>query len=131
MPREDTSSQLTGLQLTLLRVLWSRGESTISEVHAALTGARELAPTTVATLLRRLEKRGLVSHSTQGRQFVYRAEISEHDATRSMVDEVTERLFAGDVSEMMAQLLTSKDVRAGDLDRIRALIEEKERELEE
>ena len=122
-------SHLTELQLEILRVLWSAGESSVAAVHAALA-PRELAPTTVATLLKRLAKRGVVAHRTEGRQYLYRPLISEQEATRSMLDEALETLFAGDVPAMMAQLLQRRDVAPGDLDRIRVLLEERARELE-
>lgn len=129
MTRSDPSPQLSGLQLAVLRTLWDGGELSVSEVHAALRDERDLAPTTVATLLKRLEKRGVVAHHKVGRQFVYSATVSEAEVNRTMLDEVTERLFAGDVPEMMSQLLRGRDVRPGDLERIRRLLEEREREL--
>ena len=70
------TTQLTDLQLALLRVLWTRGEATVTEMVEALRPERDLAPTTVATLLSRLEKRRVVSHSTRARQYVYRARVS-------------------------------------------------------
>ena len=71
------ATQLTDLQIALLRVLWDRREATVAEIAEALRPARDLAPTTIATLLSRLEKRGVVSHTAQGRQYVYRARVSE------------------------------------------------------
>ena len=123
------AKQLTELQLDILRVLWSEGELPVAAVHAALAPSRELAPTTVATLLKRLEKRGVVTHRAEGRQFLYRALVSEEDATRSILDDTVDKLFAGDVPSMMAQLLRRDDVAPGDLDRIRALLDERAQEL--
>lgn len=122
--------QLTGLQLSVLRALWRRGESSVAEIHEELAEERRLAPTTVATLLSRLEKRGVVGHRSEGRQFVYEALISEEEANRSMVLELTERLFTGDVSALLNHLLRAKEMAPGDLARIKALIEAKEKELE-
>ena len=122
--------QLTGLQLDLVRVLWERGESSANDVHAALAGRRSLAPTTIATLLKRLEKRGVVERRVEGRQYFYSAAVSEEEAHRSMVEEVTDRLFEGDVPAMVNQLLRARDLVPGDLARIRALLEERERELD-
>jgi len=121
---------LTELQLAMLRVLWARGEATVSEVTEALE--RGLATSTVATVLGRLEKRGLVAHRTEGRQYVYRADIDEAEVRESVVGEfadLTENLFAGDVTGMISQLLTTQDVKDSDLDRLRSLIDAKEREL--
>lgn len=122
----DPDPHLTPLQLDVMRVLWSRAEATAAEVTEALAGARGLAPTTVATLLRRLEKRGLVTHQSRGRQFVYRAAVAEADAREAMVDELAERLFEGDAARLVHHLLDRHELAPGDLARVRALIEARE-----
>ena len=115
--------QLTELQITIMRVLWDRGQATVAEICEALKADRSLALTTVATMLSRLEKRGVVVHETRQRQFVYRATVTEHEVRRSMIEELTERLFDGDVTAVMSHLLSAREVSAGDLQRIRQLIE--------
>jgi BlaI family penicillinase repressor len=117
--------QLTELQIAILRVLWTRGHATVAEIHEELRSERGLALTTVATLLSRLEKRGVVSHETRQRQFVYEALVTEAEVRHSMVQELTERLFDGDVAAMMSHLLSGRDISPGDLDRIKALLDER------
>lgn len=121
MPPPET---LTPLQVAVMRVLWERGEARVQEVQRALGPARELATTTVATLLKRLEKRGLVAHRTEGRQYVYRARVDVDEARRSAVGELTEHLFDGDVPTLVAHLLTRHELGPGDVERVRALIED-------
>jgi BlaI family penicillinase repressor len=116
------TTQLTDLQLALLRVLWTRGEATVAEMVEALRPERELAPTTVATLLSRLEKRGVVSHTSRARQYVYQASVSEGDVRDSMVSGLTDTLFGGDVAALMSHLLDARSIRPGDLDKVRTLI---------
>ncbi len=116
--------QLTDLQIAIMRVLWEKGQATVAEICEALRPERQLALTTVATLLSRLEKRGVVDHETRARQFVYRSLVTESDVRRSMVSELTERLFDGDVAEMMSHLLTGREISPGDLDRIKAMLDE-------
>jgi predicted transcriptional regulator len=117
--------QLTGLQIAIMRVLWDRGQATVAEICEALRAERGLALTTVATLLTRLEKRGVVSHETRARQFIYRPLVTEADVRHSMVRELTEKLFDGDVAAMMSHLLTERQISPGDLDRLRAMLEER------
>ncbi len=124
------SAQLTDLQLALLRVLWTQGEATVAQVVEALRPERELAPTTVATLLSRLEKRRVVSHTTRARQYVYRARVSESAVRASMVAGLTDTLFGGDVAALMSHLLDAGSVSPGDLDRVRTLIARAETALE-
>ena len=123
MSELDPDPQLTPLQLAVMRALWARGEASAAEVHGDLAAARGLAPTTVATLLRRLEKRGLVAHTSVGRQFVFRAVVAEEVATGAMVDELKERLFEGDAAQLVHHLIQRGELEAGDLARVRALIE--------
>ena len=115
---------LTELQLAIVRLLWEKEEATVVEIWEALHAERGLAQSTLATLLSRLERRGVVTHRAQARQFVYRALITEQDARHSMVSELTERLFEGDVPALVSHLLTEQDMSPGDMKRIRAMLEE-------
>jgi len=121
--------QLSDLQLSIMGVLWERGEATVAVVHDDMRTIRPLAMTTVATLLSRLEKRDLIGHRSSGRQFIYRALVSESDVRRSMVAELTDRLFQGDAAELVTHLLSSREIDAGDVSRVRELLETREREL--
>jgi len=120
MPRRH---QLTELQLAILRVIWDRSEATVQDVWEALHAERGLAQTTVATMLSRLERRGVVTRRAQSRQYHYRAAVTEREVQHSMVGELTERLFDGDVTALVQHLLTGKDVSPGDIAKIRDMIE--------
>jgi predicted transcriptional regulator len=115
--------ELTELQLAILRLLWGRGEATVAELWEALYAERGLAQTTVATLVTRLQRRGIVARRTRDRQFVYRATITEADVQHSMVNELTERLFAGDPAALVSHLIAASDMTPGDLARVRQMIE--------
>ena len=121
--------RLTTPQVEILRVLWERSEATVIDIQQALRAQRPLAATTIATLLSRLEKRGLVAYRTEGRQYVYRALLQQGDAQQHALVEVKQGLFAGDVAMMVNQLLSSHELRPGDLARVRELIDAKEQEL--
>ena len=114
---------LTGLQLTILQVLWDRGEATTQDVWEAVNEERSLALTTVATLLSRLEKKGVLTHRRDGRQYVYRATVSRAEVRRSKVRELTENLFGGDAAALMTHLVRADEVDAGELARIRDMID--------
>jgi predicted transcriptional regulator len=98
-------------------------------MQRALHAERPLAATTIATLLSRLEKRGIVAYRTEGRQYVYRAVLNERDAQQHALVEVTQGLFEGDIATMVSQLLSSHELRPGDLARVKALVEAKEQEI--
>jgi BlaI family transcriptional regulator, penicillinase repressor len=124
------SEQLSDLQLALMTALWDLREATVSAVQDQLErSGRSLAPTTVATLLRRLEAHGWVKHRQQGRQFLYRAASSRDEVTGGVIDRVTRSLFDGDATALVSHLLDSGSLRKRDLSAIRALIDEKEGKL--
>ena len=120
------TTSLTDLQLAIMRVLWDRAEATVVEVQTRLRPERDLAQTTIATLLSRLEKRGVVQHRLDGRQFVYRPLVTEQDVRRSMVSELTTLLFDGSPEALMSHLLRSRDMAPGDLDRVKRMIADAE-----
>ena len=119
---------LTQLQLEIMRTLWERGEATVGEVHVSIGRERGLAQATIATLLRRLEKKGAVTHKVQGRQFVYRAAVTSDAVRRSMLTDVAERLLPNEVPALINQLFASKKIGADELEQVKKLIEQKERE---
>jgi predicted transcriptional regulator len=106
-----------------MRVLWERGEASSAEVHATLLPSRGLAPTTIATMLRKMEDKGIVTHRTEGRQFLYRALISEPEVRRSMVDQLVDRLFAGDPAALVSHLVHTHDLAPDELAHLREVLE--------
>jgi len=85
--------RLGDLQLKIMQVLWSREEASVGEVHRELSADAEFAYTTVATMLRKMEERGLVKHRAEGRSFIYQANVAADEVTRSMADHLVDRLF--------------------------------------
>jgi len=122
---------LTDLQIEIMRVLWERGEATVVDVHREVGQSRNLAQPTIATLLSRLEKKGAISHRTEGRQFVYRPAVAETAVRRSMIAQLTDRLFTGDVPALISHLLADRNVSAEDLAKVKKLIAAKEQDLKD
>jgi predicted transcriptional regulator len=122
--------QLGDLQYAIMRILWNRGEAAAAEVHAALLDERGLAPTTIATMLSKMEKKGVVIHRTVGRQYVYRATVEERDVRRSMVSELIQRAFQGDATALVNHLLNELDIDQEELERLKDMIETRSGEEE-
>ena len=123
---EDTSGvSLSDLQLDIMRVLWVAPGSTVVSVAEALRASRALAHTTVATMLTRLEKRGVVAATRDGRQLRYTAMVSESQVQRSMVSGLLSSLFRGNASALLSHLLREDEIGASDLEKMRALLDKK------
>jgi predicted transcriptional regulator len=119
--KKDRTFRLGNLQLRIMRVLWERGEAAVAEVQQQL-GGDDLAYTTIATMLRKMEDRGLVAHAEDGRRFMYRAAVSMEDVTRSMTGDLVDRLFGGSLTDAVTHLLDSRDVSREELVRLEQLI---------
>ena len=125
---QDKVHKLGDLQLKIMQVLWGRAEATVGDVHTALP-KEELAYTTVATMLRKMEGRGLVKHRLEGRSFVYRAAVAEEAVHRGMIDHLVDRLFEGSLSEAVSHLLTNREVSREELGRLEKMIAERKKQL--
>ncbi len=110
---------LGDLQHAIMKVLWARGEATTADVHEALHSERRLAFTTIATMLRKMEDKGVVGHRPEGRQFVYSPAVSQDQVRRSMVGELVARLFEGDPKALVAHLVSEHEIDAGELRELR------------
>ncbi len=117
---------LGDLQLAILRALWQRGHAPVAEVHEALRD-RGLALTTIATMLRKMEEKGLVSHREQGRQFLYRAEVDPEAVQRNLVGELVTKLFDGDPLALVNHLVRAGEIELDELDDLRRAVAEAER----
>jgi predicted transcriptional regulator len=114
--------RLGKLQLQIMRVLWEQGEGTVTDVHAALLETHGLAPTTIATMLKKMEAKGVVEHRTEGRRFVYTPTISQAEVTKTMVADLADRLFDGSAAALASHLIEEHEVQLRELDALRGLI---------
>ena len=125
------SHRLGELQHAIMRVLWRAGEASVAEVQKALSSEHPRALTTIATMLVKMEKKGVCTHRSVGRQFVYRPTVSEDEVTRSMVADLTAKLFAGDASALVGHLLREEEFEVSDLARLKRLIATREKQEKE
>jgi predicted transcriptional regulator len=115
---------MTDGELRLMRVLWERGEATVSDVVEALKARPKPAYNTVLTLLRIMEKKGYVSHRKDGRAFIFEPRIGRADASRSALNTLVNRFFEGSRGLLMLNLLEDEQLSAEALKQLRDRIEE-------
>src|SRR5271170_3682785 len=99
------------LELECLKALWGIGEGTVRDVREILVGNRNLAYTTVMTVLDRLEKRGGVSRRKQGRSFVYVPKVSQEAVRRYAVKEMVDTFFGGSEQALLSYLQNTPAAR--------------------
>ena len=110
-----------------MKILWADGEATVARVHEQLAADHDLAYTTIATMLRKMEGRGLVKHRLEGRSFIYRAAVKEEAVSRGMADHLLDRLFEGSLADMVHHLLSTREVSREELKRLEKLIAERKK----
>lgn len=125
---------LTDLQLTIMSVLWNERDATIGTIHGRLSerggGASPATRKTIAMLLSRLEQRGLVAHRMDGREGVYRARVAKKSVLRSRIASLLGAVFIGQERLAGAHALDPADVRAGDVDKLVAMLRQLERDVQ-
>jgi predicted transcriptional regulator len=110
-----------------MQVLWARGEATVAEVFDEISKQSDLAYTTVATMLRKMETRGLVMHRSEGRFFVYRPKVAAEAVSRGMIDHLVDRMFEGSLTAAVNHLLTTRDVSPKELKQLERLIAQRKK----
>jgi BlaI family penicillinase repressor len=119
--------RFTPRELDIMGILWTRGPSTVAQVQDALED--ELAYTTVLTMLRIMESKGYLSRKREGRADRYASKIKRQAAGKSSLGRVTKRLFDGSPEELLVRLVDA-DLDAGQLRRMRDLLDKRLREME-
>lgn len=105
-----------------MKILWRRGESAVTDLVAGLPDGEQLAYNSVLTTIRILEQKGYVEHRQEGRAFVYRPCVAEHEASKSEVRNVLNRFFGNSRERLVLSLLGDEEISAEELLRLRQAI---------
>ena len=130
MPR-TSSRNPTELELEILKVLWRLGPATVRQVRDELAAVRDLAYTTVMTMMTIMDTKGYVKRVKDGRSFIYEATYQEQKASRNMLKDVVDRLFGGSTKAVMQHLLETSELDDEELNQIRQIINRKAGEKSE
>ena len=123
MPRsKNTGRGLTPLELEIMSVLWVTGPANVQAVQAGL-GSRELAYTTVQTMLNVLHRKGRVKRELRDRAYVYRPVLSRQKAVRQAVGDVLDRFFGGSADSLVLSLVETRRLTPAKLAEIQKLLE--------
>jgi predicted transcriptional regulator len=120
------SNTLTEAELRIMRILWDRGESLVSDLVSAMPASAPLAYTSVLTTVRILEQKGYVQHRQESRAFLYSPCVAQTDASRSEVHHVLHRFFDNSRERLMLSLLGDGDITVEELQRLKQAIAQAE-----
>ena len=116
------------LQSAAMNVVWDLGEATVGQVRDRLVADRELAYTTVLSVMQKLEKGGWLKHRSDGRSYVYIPRRSRNDAGRSALRRFNERMFGGDPLVLFEHLLDDERLTSAELAELRKMLERRRKE---
>lgn len=111
----------TDAEIAILRVLWTRGPSTVRDVAEAM--GREGAYTTVLKLLQIMTDKGLVRRDESARSHVYKATASEDQTKRQLVADLLDKVFEGSSAKLVLQALSTRTASPEEIDEIRKLLD--------
>ena len=114
----------TGRELEILKVLWDRGEATVRDVYDELGRALPIVQNTVQAFLRTMEEKGLVTHRTEGRTFIYRPVPQREQTTRHLVSRLLQRAFDGALDQLVHSAFSVRPPTPEELASLEALIAE-------
>lgn len=116
----------TERELQILKVLWERGEATVREVYESLRGQLPIVQNTVQAFLRIMEEKGLVTHTTRGRSFVYTAKKPRDETSEKLLSGVLDGVFDGALDALVASAFALKKPNGTELERLRELLAQHE-----
>ena len=129
-PKSDSKSDsLTPLELEIMHVLWETGPANVQTVQQALK--RDLAYTTVQTMLNILERKGKAKRTLKNRAYFYKPAVSRKQVIGKHVSDVVDRLFGGSVESLVMSLVETKHLTPEKLARLQKLVEQRDEQHQE
>lgn len=113
----------TERELEILKILWDRGEATVRAVYEAMREQSGIVQNTVQAFLRTMEDKGLVTHRVEGRSFVYRPLVAQHETERGLVAGLLDRLFDGAVDQLVQSAFDARPPSAEELAKLQGLVD--------
>lgn len=120
----SASTHPTDGELEILRVLWTNGPTALSALCDAMREEREVATTTVATMLRVMSEKGLVKRQGSGRGALWAAAITQKKTAKTMVSKLVDHVFEGSADRLAAHLIEGGGLSPKQLDELRAMIDQ-------
>jgi len=122
------SSRPTDRELTILRILWDKGPSTVRDVNEAMNEDENTGYTTTLKLMQIMAEKGLVFRDDSQFKHVYRSALTEEKAQKQLVGDLLDRAFSGSAEKLVMRALSAKKVSAKELTSIRKMLDEFEGE---
>jgi predicted transcriptional regulator len=123
----QTPHKPTASELEILRVLWTRGPSTVREVHESLSEKKDLGYTTVLKLLQIMTTKGTVRRNETQRAHVYEVCLPAEQTKRQLAADMLQRVFEGSATQLMMHALAGRKSSPEEITELRRLLDDYER----
>ena len=128
--KQNRSAILSKFELEIMHVFWDRGKATVQEVKDALSEAHPGAYSTFLTMMRRMEKKGILEHEVaeDGRTYIYRPLVNREEASSRILQDVYHWLFRGSSERLLDGINTfflKEGITPEQIQRLKKLIAEK------
>jgi len=118
----STTAKPTENELSILQVLWNKGQASVREVHEVLSEHKNSGYTTTLKLMQIMHEKGIVSRDDSSKIHIYRPNISRENTQQQLVGKMIHTLFGGSSSQLVLQALGNHSPNATELEEIEALI---------
>jgi predicted transcriptional regulator len=122
----ENKPPISAAEMEILSIIWNLQAATVQAVCDQLPPNRNIAYATVQTLLRRLERKGYVTHTVQGKAHLFRAAVQRQAVVHKSVGDFVERLFGGDPAPLMLHLARHGNLKQKDLEQLKQLLQSDE-----
>ena len=127
--KTDSKFHPTPSELAILQILWSRGPSTVREIHEILAREKDVGYTSALKLLQIMTAKGIVKRTEEQRAHVYSANQPAEKTKQQFAADVLKRVFAGSASQLMQHALSGRRGSQTEIDEMRRMLDEYERKL--
>ncbi len=127
--KQDGKSNPTPSELAILQILWSRGPSTVREIHEVLAREKDVGYTSALKFLQIMTAKGLVTRTEDQRAHVYSAQQPAEKTKQQFAADVLKRVFHGSASQLMQHALSGRRGSKKEIEELRHLLDEYERKL--
>jgi len=118
------NSRPTDRELTILRILWDNGPTTVREVNEAMNKDQDTGYTTTLKLMQIMIDKGLLHRDESQFKHVYKPAMTEEKTQKLLVGELLEKAFSGSAEKLVMRALSAKKVSAKELAKIRKMLDE-------
>jgi len=115
--------KLSPTETEILQRIYKLGKASVQEVFESFPAKRKISYPTVQTLLRRLEKKGYLTHQLRGNAHVFASTVKQDTVINRSISELLERLFSGDPMLLMQHLAKHRKLNAQDIERLKEMVD--------